>query len=171
MVVVGQVGCGKTSLLYSIMQEMETQKGKTFVNGSVSYVEQEPFIYSDTVLENIMFGKPFDRQRLEDAIKYSCLTRDIEIFSKGLKTVIGERGTNVSGGQKARISLARALYSNSDIVLLDDPLSAVDPEVASSIYHDCITGYLKDKCVILVTHQLQFLEKITKENQVEGRSE
>ena len=61
MVVVGQVGCGKTSLLYSIMQEMETQKGKTFVNGSVSYVEQEPFIYSDTVLENIMFGKPFDR--------------------------------------------------------------------------------------------------------------
>jgi ABC-type multidrug transport system fused ATPase/permease subunit len=80
------------------------------------------------------------------------LTRDVQIFSKGLETVIGERGTNISGGQKARISLARALYSDSDIVLLDDPLSAVDPEVASSIFTDCITGYLKNKCVILVTH-------------------
>lgn len=82
------------------------------------------------------------------------MTRDIEIFNNGIDTVIGERGTNISGGQKARISLARALYSDSDIVLLDDPLSAVDPEVAGKIFHDCIKGYLKDKLVILVTHQL-----------------
>lgn len=98
MVVVGQVGCGKTSLLYSIMQEMEVLKGKSFVNGSVSYVEQEPFIYSETVKENIMFGKPFDQKRLDEAIKYACLESDIKIFNKGLETVIGERGTNVSGG-------------------------------------------------------------------------
>jgi len=98
MVVVGQVGCGKTSLLYSIMEEMETLRGKTFVNGSIAYVEQEPFIYSETVKENILFGKPFDQKRLDDAIQYSCLTSDIKIFNKGLDTVIGERGTNVSGG-------------------------------------------------------------------------
>lgn len=71
MVVVGQVGCGKTSLLYSIMQEMETLKGKVFVNGSISYVEQEPFIFSDTVKENITFGKPYDQKRFDDAIKYA----------------------------------------------------------------------------------------------------
>ena len=71
MVVGGQVGCGKTSLLYSIMQEMETLKGKLFVNGSVSYVEQEPFIYSDTVKENIMFGKPFNQKRMDEAIEFA----------------------------------------------------------------------------------------------------
>jgi ATP-binding cassette subfamily C (CFTR/MRP) protein 4 len=76
--------------------------------------------------------------------------------------VIGERGVNISGGQKARLSLARAVYSDADIILLDDPLSAVDPEVASRIFNECIMGYLKDKLVILVTHQLQFVEKSPK---------
>lgn len=90
------------------------------------------------------------------------MTRDIELFGKGVETVIGERGVNISGGQKARISLARAIYNKSDIVLLDDPLSAVDPEVASSIFHDAIRGALKDRLVILVTHQLQFLENCEK---------
>lgn len=71
--------------------------------------------------------------------------------------MIGERGINISGGQKARISLARAIYSEADIYLLDDPLSAVDPQVAHNIFNDCIEGFLKDKLVILVTHQLQFL--------------
>jgi len=76
------------------------------------------------------------------------------LFKNGKDTVIGERGINVSGGQKARISLARAIYSEADIYLLDDPLSAVDPQVASKIFEKCITGYLKDKLVILATHQL-----------------
>lgn len=74
------------------------------------------------------------------------------VFNKGLNTIIGERGVNVSGGQKARISLARAVYSNADIILLDDPLSAVDPEVASKIFNECILGALRDKLVILCTH-------------------
>ena len=86
------------------------------------------------------------------ALKASQLERDLQIFGKGLNTVIGERGVNISGGQKARISLARAIYSNADIVLLDDPLSAVDPEVANKIFEDCILGVLKDKVTILVTH-------------------
>lgn len=95
-------------------------------------------------------------------IKAAQLERDLQLFGKGLNTVIGERGVNISGGQKARISLARAIYSNADIVLLDDPLSAVDPEVANKIFDECILGVLKDKLTILVTHQLQFLEKSEK---------
>jgi len=96
------------------------------------------------------------------AIKASQLERDLQLFGKGLNTVIGERGVNISGGPKARISLARAVYSNADIVLLDDPLSAVDPEVANKIFDECVLGALKDKLTILVTHQLQFLEKSEK---------
>lgn len=98
MVVIGQVGCGKTSLLYSIMHEMEVMKGKLNVAGSISYVEQEPFIYSASIKDNILFGNPYDKERLNDAIKYSQMTRDIELFGKGVDTVIGERGTNISGG-------------------------------------------------------------------------
>jgi ATP-binding cassette, subfamily C (CFTR/MRP), member 4 len=106
-----------------------------------------------------LFGLPYEKERFEIAIRASQLTRDVAIFGKGVETVIGERGVNISGGQKARISLARAVYSNADIVLLDDPLSAVDPEVANKIFYECIRECLKDKIVILVTHQLQFLEK------------
>lgn len=137
-------------------------KGNMKVAGSISYVEQEPFIYSASIKDNILFGNAYDQERLNDAIKYAQMSRDIELWGKGVDTVIGERGTNISGGQKARISLARAIYNQSDIVLLDDPLSAVDPEVASSIFHDCIRGALKDRLVILVTHQLQFLESCEK---------
>ena len=76
----------------------------------------------------------------------------MEAFANGKETMIGERGVNVSGGQKARISLARALYQNADIYLLDDPLSAVDPKIASKIFERAILTELKDKCVVLVTH-------------------
>ena len=136
--VVGKVGCGKTTFLQSVMEETQVMKGNFRVNGSIAYVEQEPFIISASVKKNIMFGRPFDQEKFDDAIKYSCLTRDIQILGRGVDTIIGERGVNVSGGQKARISLARALYSDADIILLDDPLSAVDPEVANKIFYDCI---------------------------------
>ena len=89
-----------------------------------------------------------------------CLEHDLQIFNRGADTEIGERGINASGGQKARISLARAVYSDADIYLLDDPLSAVDPDVAGKLYNQCIEGYLKDKCVILVTHQVQHLKNV-----------
>ena len=120
----------------------------------MAYVEQEPFILSASVSQNIQFGLPLDQSRLDTAVKYAQLTSDLQLFANGIDTVIGERGVNISGGQKARISLARAIYSNADIILLDDPLSAVDPEVASRIFLDCIRGFLKDKLVVLVTHQL-----------------
>ena len=83
----------------------------------------------------------------------------MDLFVQGEDTVIGERGINISGGQKARISLARAVYADADIYLLDDPLSAVDPEVGNKIFTECIQQHLKDKIVILVTHQLQFINE------------
>lgn len=158
LAVIGQVGSGKSSLLHSIMDETILKSGNKEVCGSIAYVEQEPFIFSGSVKENILFGKPYDEQRFALAVQASQLTSDLEILGNGANTQIGERGINISGGQKARISLARAVYSNADIVLLDDPLSAVDPKVAKSIFSDCIRGALQDKIVILVTHQLQFLE-------------
>lgn len=107
-------------------------------------------------------GKKLDEDLLNRALVASQLVKDLQNLKLGVETVIGERGINVSGGQKARISLARALYSEADIYLLDDPLSAVDPQVASSIFHDCIRGFLKGKLIVLVTHQLQFLTNVEK---------
>ena len=100
------------------------------------------------------FGLDYNEERFEVALKASQLYKDMDKFSKGAETVIGERGVNISGGQKARLSLARAVYADADIYLLDDPLSAVDPEVASAIFHTCIEQHLSNKVVVLVTHQL-----------------
>jgi ATP-binding cassette, subfamily C (CFTR/MRP), member 4 len=121
-------------------------------------VEQEPFIFSGSIKDNILLGKVYDKDLFWKAVEVSQLSHDMEKFQKAEETVIGERGINISGGQKARISLARAIYSEADIYLLDDPLSAVDPQVASDIFQKCIKDTLKDKLVVLATHQLQFLK-------------
>ena len=152
LVVVGKVGCGKSTLLHSIMEETKLVKGSLKVKGTIAYVEQEPFILPSSVKDNILLGRKLDEVLLDKALKASQLVKDIEQLACGVETVIGERGINISGGQKARISLARAVYSEADIYLLDDPLSAVDPEVAGAIFHECIRDTLKDKCVVLVTH-------------------
>jgi len=110
------------------------------------------------VRANVTFGREFDQERFDMAMEASQMQKDLNLFAKGDLTTIGERGVNISGGQKARLSLARAVYSDADIYLLDDPLSAVDPQVANDIFNHCVKGVLKDKCVILVTHQLQFIK-------------
>lgn len=157
--VAGEIGSGKTTLLFSIMNETIKKEGSLEVKGRIAYVEQEPFIIGGTIEENILFGLEFNQDRFDKSILASALQRDMPNFANGSKTMIGERGMNISGGQKARISLARAIYSNADIYLLDDPLSAVDPEVANIIFEEAILGALKDKCVVLVTHQLQFMQR------------
>lgn len=157
--VAGKIGSGKTSLLYAIMEENCRIAGKMQVKGKIAYVEQEPFIFSGSVEENVTFGLELDKERFDRCIEASCLDSDMKQLPNAEKTIIGERGVNVSGGQKARISLARAIYQDADIYLLDDPLSAVDPEVANSIFERAVTGALKHKCVVLVTHQLQFLKR------------
>ena len=101
-------------------------------------------------------------------IRVCQLKREIGEFPEGLHTVIGERGITISGGQRARISLARACYSQADIFLLDDPLSAVDPEVGDKIFRECLRDYLRDKAILLVTHEVKFLNQVDEVIVLEG---
>jgi ABC-type multidrug transport system fused ATPase/permease subunit len=134
MIVAGEIGSGKTTLLYSILNETVKTEGTLNVRGTIAYVEQDPFIISGSIEKNITFGLEFNEEWFDHVLNASALDRDMPSFNKGRHTMIGERGVNISGGQKTRISLARAIYKNADIYLLDDPLSAVDPEVANIIF-------------------------------------
>lgn len=156
-VVIGPVGSGKTTLLHAILRELPALKGKIQINGLISYASQEPWLFMGSIRQNIIFGQPFDTKRYEEVIKVCALERDLGLLPFGDKTIAGDRGVTLSGGQRARINLARAVYKRADIYLLDDPLSAVDSHVGKHIFEQCIQRYLKDKCVVLVTHQLQYL--------------
>ncbi|EAR99877.2 ABC transporter family protein (macronuclear) [Tetrahymena thermophila SB210] len=156
---IGQIGSGKTSILYAIMKEIPRYKGQFFSTSNLAYVEQEPYILQGTVRDNILFGKTYDEDFYQQVVSACCLQDDFIQFDKGDLTIIGERGANLSGGQKARVCLARAVYANTDLYLLDDPLSAVDSKVAKKIFSNVINGLLKDKAVILVTHQLNYALK------------
>lgn len=165
VVVIGSVGSGKTCLLHALLNEIETVTGYCRLNGKVSYAPQEAWCFRGSIRENITLGeteRPFDQRRFDEVVKICSLDRDLQLFPDGDKTFVGEKGYTLSGGQKARISLARAVYNDSDVYLLDDPLSAVDPHVANHIFEECIRKYLRNKTVILVTHQLQFIEKADK---------
>lgn len=157
----GPVGSGKSSLFAAFLGEMTQTGGQTYVNGSFfSYAAQSPWIYADTLRANILLGKAFDKQRYAHVLRACCLDVDLSMIGpSGDSTVIGEKGVNLSGGQRARLSLARALYADADIYLLDDPLAAVDGTVAKRIYDRCIGphGLLSRKTRILITHQTQFL--------------
>ncbi|CAF0762037.1 unnamed protein product [Brachionus calyciflorus] len=157
--IVGSVGQGKSSLLSAILGEMEKFKGKLIVNGTIAYAPQQPWIQNATIRENILFGREFDQDFYEKVLIACSLKTDLEIFKHGDLTEIGEKGINLSGGQKQRISLARCIYSNADLYLLDDSLSAVDAHVGKHIF-DSVIGYnglLKDKTRIFVTNSLNFL--------------
>ncbi|KAK2913918.1 hypothetical protein Q8A67_002317 [Cirrhinus molitorella] len=156
--VCGNVGSGKTSLISSILEQMHLLSGSVSANGTLAYVSQQAWIFHGTVRDNILMGEPFDQTRYARVIHACSLKADLAILPYGDQTEIGERGINLSGGQKQRVSLARAVYSNKDIFLLDDPLSAVDAHVGKHIFEECIKKELKGKSVILVTHQLQYLE-------------
>ncbi|KAK9676888.1 hypothetical protein RND81_11G107900 [Saponaria officinalis] len=158
--VCGPVGAGKSSLLQCILKEIPKISGNVIVDGSIAYVSQTAWIQSGTVRENILYGKPMDEERYKTAIKSTALDKDIASFSHGDLTEIGQRGINMSGGQKQRIQLARAVYNDADLYLLDDPFSAVDAHTAATLFHDGVMGALKQKTVILVTHQVEFLSEV-----------
>ena len=160
-VVAGAVGSGKSCFLHALMNEIERTSGSCEVRGHTSYAPQESWCFMGSIRENITLGetsKAFDQNRYNEVIRVCCLDRDLALFPEGDRTFVGEKGYTLSGGQKARVSLARAVYNEADIYLLDDPLSAVDPQVAHYIFDECIKKFLKNKTVVLVTHQLQFLE-------------
>ncbi|KAL0354577.1 UNVERIFIED_CONTAM: ABC transporter C family member 8 [Sesamum radiatum] len=166
--VCGPVGSGKSSLLYAILGEIPKKSGTVSVLGSMAYVSQASWIQSGTVRDNILFGKPMDKNKYEEAIRVCALDKDIESFDYGDLTEIGQRGLNMSGGQKQRIQLARAVYRDADIYLLDDPFSAVDAHTAAALFNDCVMTALAKKTVILVTHQVEFLSNVDNILVVEG---
>lgn len=158
VMITGPIGSGKTSLLNALNGTMQLTKGDLRINGSL-LMGGYPWIQNASVRENILFGCPFDAKKYERVLKACCLDADMTILPAGDKTEIGERGINLSGGQKARINLARAAYRNEDIFLLDDVLSAVDARVGKIIMDDCLCGLLSGKTILLATHQLSLLER------------
>nr|CAH7718231.1 unnamed protein product [Callosobruchus chinensis] len=156
--VVGSVGAGKSSLLQLLIGELQGT-GRVEVSGRVAYASQEPWLFVNSVRNNILFGRPYLKGRYHDVVNCCALETDFEQLPFGDKTMVGERGVSLSGGQRARINLARAVYSEADIYLFDDPLSAVDPHVAKHLFRKCISRYLKEKTRVLVTHQVQFLRE------------
>ncbi|KAH9667473.1 multidrug resistance-associated protein 11 [Citrus sinensis] len=154
--VIGEVGSGKSSLLNSILGEMMLTHGSIHASGSIAYVPQVPWILSGTIRDNILFGKNYDPQSYSETLKACTLDVDISLMVGGDMAYIGEKGVNLSGGQRARLALARAVYHGSDIYMLDDVLSAVDAQVARWILSNAIMGpHMLQKTRILCTHNVQ----------------
>lgn len=155
--VCGTVGSGKSSFLSCILGEIPKITGEVRICGSAAYVPQSAWIQSGNIEENILFGSPKDKAKYKRVIHACSLKKDLELFSHGDQTIIGDRGINLSGGQKQRVQLARALYQDADIYLLDDPFSAVDAHTGSELFKEYILTALYSKTVIYVTHQVEFL--------------
>ena len=163
IIVIGSVGSGKTALFMSLLKEICTLEGSIAKNGKFALAGEEPWIISGTIRENILMDQDYNEDWYNQVIKACSLERDFDLFKEYRdQTMIGDRGITLSGGQKARISLARAVYSNREINLLDDPLSAVDPEVCNDLFTQCIKGILAEKTVILATHQAHFVSQADK---------
>ena len=167
-VVVGPVGSGKSALISALLGEMHQCAGPeglpTFdsaprVRGTVAYVAQVAWVQSLSLKENVLFGRSMDRERYERALDCACMGADVELLPHGDETEIGEKGITLSGGQKQRTAIARAIYADADLVVMDDPLSALDAHVAKDVFRKCVTEEFADKAVLLVTHQLQFVNQ------------
>ena len=157
-VITGPVGSGKSTLLSAIAGEIWNTSGTIDYQGSVIYLPQTAWVFSGTIKENILFGQPNEESKYERIIDVCALKEDFQRLPDGDQTVVGERGEVLSGGQQARVSLARAVYAEGDIYLLDDPLSAVDFKVGQHIFNKCIKDLLGDKIVLFASHQQQHME-------------
>lgn len=166
LAVVGPVGSGKSSLLYTILGETKIKEGKILFSENhrpmMSFLPQEAYIINSTLLENIVFGENVTDDEIQQAILLSCLSTDLLQMSGGLNTEIGEKGVNLSGGQKQRVGLARAYLAKPDLILLDDPLSAVDHETEQKLCDQLIFSAWKEKTRIVVTHRLEHLRSFDK---------
>ena len=160
--VLGKVGAGKSSLLSAILGDMKLTSGSCNLSGSVAYAPQQAWIQNMTVKDNILFGKEMDGPKYDNVLDCCALLDDLEILPGGDETEIGENGVNLSGGQKQRLNLARAVYNEAEIVLMDDPLSAVDAHVGEHLFTNVIgpQGLLADKTRVLVTHNVTFLSQM-----------
>ncbi|KAK3841969.1 MAG: P-loop containing nucleoside triphosphate hydrolase protein [Linnemannia gamsii] len=155
--IVGDVGSGKSSTLAAIMGQIRLMAGSRAVRGTLAYVPHDAWLLNATAKENILFGSSFNQEKYNAILRVCALNRDMNLLSAGDETEIGERGINLSQGQRQRVSLARAVYSGADIMLLDDPLSGMDAQIGKHIFQECIKGYLASKTIVYVTNQLQHL--------------
>ena len=155
----GQVGSGKSTLLCAIAGQLNLSSGTVQYPRPLVYVPQVPWLFSGTIKENILFSAPYNPEWYSTVVEACALKEDIELFPDEDETVIGQKGVVLSGGQKARVSLARAVYSCADVYVLDDPLSAVDQRVGDQIFEKCICGLLDDKITVLVSHHSRYLQK------------
>ena len=154
--VIGDTGCGKSSFLLSLVGMLSRREGSLERSGTLALSEQQAWIVNDTVRNNILLGSAYDETRFHRVIAACQMERDLRILG-GEEAEIGAHGINVSGGQKARLSLARCCYSEASIVLLDDPLAAVDARVGHRLFHECICGELKGRTRVMTTNALQYL--------------
>jgi ATP-binding cassette subfamily C (CFTR/MRP) protein 1 len=158
VVVVGKVGSGKSSFLLACLNEMVAMGGAVRKNGSIAFIPQEAFLLNDTVKNNILFGRTFDEPLYRKAIELSQLQQDLRELPGGEQTEIGERGINLSGGQKQRVLIARAIYAEADINLIDDSLSALDAYVGKKVFEGVFCGSMAGKTRVMVTHHLHLLD-------------
>ncbi|KZT67088.1 P-loop containing nucleoside triphosphate hydrolase protein [Daedalea quercina L-15889] len=165
--IIGPTGSGKTSLLMALLGEMHYMPAgpDSFSSlpraGGVAYAAQESWVQNETIRDNILFGAPFDEERYKKVIDQCALKRDLELFAAGDKTEVGEKGITLSGGQKARITLARAIYSKAHTLLLDDVLAALDVHTSRWIVDKCFKGDLvRGRTVLLVTHNISMASPI-----------
>ncbi|XP_063890831.1 ATP-binding cassette sub-family C member 4 isoform X2 [Helicoverpa armigera] len=156
--IIGSVGSGKSSVLQLLLSELRSSNGRIYLSGPLSYASQEPWLFVATVRQNILFGLPYNSKKYKEVVRVCALQKDFQQFPHGDQTLVGERGASLSGGQRARINLARAVYRQAEIYLLDDPLSAVDAHVGRQLFDECISGYLRHTTRVLVTHQLHYLK-------------
>ena len=161
LAVIGSVGSGKTSLISALAGDMPKVGGDVAWGASYATCPQQPWIHNATVRENITFGSrfPFSASWYNTVLQACSLARDLDTLQHGDRTELGERGIVLSGGQKQRISLARAMYSGKDVVLLDDPLSAVDANVGRAILDNAICGQMAARTRVLCTHNMQMLHR------------
>ena len=160
--IIGEVGSGKSSLLQAILNCLILLNPKEcdgiYINGDIGYASQIPWIQNDTIKNNILFFNKYEKEKYETVLDKCQLKYDLDNFEGKDMTEIGEKGVNLSGGQKVRVSLARTVYSNPDIYLFDDPISALDANIGKKIMKELIIDYLEGKTRVIVTHALQYLK-------------